>query len=232
MTKILGIIPARGGSKRLPGKNTRLLGGKPLITRTIDSALASKKLDRIAVSSDSEEVLAFAKDHGNENLFFLRRPDEISRDDSPAIEYVNHALEFFKGKGEEFDVVVILQPSSPFTSPEDIDGTINLLLDSGADSAVSVVKLAHDINPLKMKIMDGDKLLPYLEEEKGRMEHGKLPEIYVRNCSVYASKKGVIDTGRIIGDDCRGFVMPRERSVDINDEFDFLLSEFLNSGRV
>ena len=201
MTKILGIIPARGGSKRLPGKNTRLLGGKPLIARTIDSALASKKLDRVAVSSDSEDVLAFAKDHDNENLFFLKRPEEISRDDSPAIEYVNHVREFFKGNGEEFDVVVILQPSSPFTSPEDIDGTISLLLDSGADSAVSVVKLAHDINPLKMKIMDGDKLLPYLEEEKGRMEEGKLPEIYVRNCSVYASKKRVIDAGRIIGDD-------------------------------
>jgi len=227
--RILGIIPARKGSKRLPDKNLKLLGGKPLICRAIETAIKTPILSEIVVSSDSEEVLNLRHNYPNPQLTFLNRPVAISGDDSPAIDYVNHALDYFPREGKEFDIIVILQPSSPFTLPSDIEGTVNMLLNSSADSSVSVVRLSHDINPLKMKLLKGQRLIPYIEDEKGRMSAEALPEVYVRNCSVYVSRISVIQSGSIIGNECLGYVMPRERSIDINDELDLKFAEFLNS---
>lgn len=225
---ILGIIPARGGSKRVPRKNVRLLNGKPLVSWVIEAALAVKEINRLVVSSDDDEVLEIAKSY-DESLP-LRRPEEISNDTSPAIDYVKHALGVLEtDERMRFDAVVILQPSSPLTLPEDISATIELLKTSNADTAVSVVELEHAIHPLKLKVMEGDKLLPYLEEERGRMAQHELQKLFVRNCAVYATLREVIESGEIIGADCRGFVMPRERSIDINDEMDFLFTEFLAS---
>lgn len=229
---ILGIIPARGGSKRVSGKNMRTLGGKPLVAHIIESSIKSKLLDKVIVSSDNKSILALEEQYSPGDVTFIPRPDEISGDNSPAIEYVQHTLDWFKKDGINFDVIVILQPSSPLTLPEDIDGTIKLLLESKSDSSVSVVKLAHQINPIKLKIMEGDKLVPFIDDEKGRMMDGELPDVYIRNCSVYATLASVINKGIIIGDDCRGYIMPRERSVDINDEFDFEFAEFLYSKRI
>jgi CMP-N,N'-diacetyllegionaminic acid synthase len=160
----------------------------------------------------------------------LKRPPEFAADDSPAIDYVRHALAVLEQNQERrFDVVVILQATSPFTLPADIDGTIDLLRASGADTAVSVMRVDHAVHPVKLKTMSGDRLLPFLEEERGRMAAADLPEVFVRNCSVYATRRAVIESGRIIGDDCRGYVMPRERSVDINEPLDLELAEFLLS---
>jgi CMP-N,N'-diacetyllegionaminic acid synthase len=92
---------------------------------------------------------------------------------------------------------------------------------------VSVVEVEHAVHPAKFKVMQDDRLLPYLEEERGRMASHELPRVYVRNCSVYATRRTVIDCGQVIGADCRGYLMPRERSLDINDEMDFALAEFM-----
>lgn len=224
--KVLGIIPARAGSKRLPNKNLRALDGKKLIDIAIENALNTDVLDHIVVSSDSQEILNLSERYDSDKITFLHRPIEISSDHSLAIEYVKHSLEYLKHTNE-FDSVCIIQPSSPLTQTKDINGVINLFYNSGADSAVSIVKVAHDLNPVKLKVLHGDKLLPFIEEEKGRMSEQDLPEVYVRNCSVYVSKVKVINEGKIIGDDCRGYIMPRERSVDINDEFDLAFAEFL-----
>jgi CMP-N-acetylneuraminic acid synthetase len=228
--KTLGIIPARGGSKRLPRKNVRLLGGKPLVAWTIEAARSARRLTRLVVSSDDREVLDIAA--GYEPQLALPRPAEISADESPAIDYVRHALDVLEGQGQgPFEAVVIVQPSSPLTLADDIDATIQLLLDSGADTAVSVMQLDHAIHPLKMKILKGDRLLPYLEDERGRMAAHELPAVYVRNCSVYATRRSLIDAGQVIGDDCRAYVMPRERSLDINEELDLKFAEFLLTPR-
>jgi len=222
----LAIIPARGGSKRVPGKNTRPLGGKPLVARTIEAAIGAETLGRIVVSSDSSEVLDIARSYDNDMC--LVRPAELATDTSPAIDYIHHALDVLETAGQgPFDPVVILQPSSPFTLPEDIDGTVRLLARTDADSAVSVMQLDHMIHPVKLKILKGDRLFPYLAEEDGRMAAHELPAIYVRNCSVYATRRVIIDSGRTIGADCRGYLMPPERSIDINTELDFMFSEFL-----
>lgn len=223
---ILGIIPARAGSKRLPRKNVLPLAGKPLVCWVIEAARAARSLDRLVVSSDDPEVLSLAR--GYDPSIPLQRPTELATDTAPAIDYVEHALGYLEQRGEgPFSVVVIMQPSSPLTRPEDIDSTVQLLMRTGADTAVSVVQLDHAIHPVKLKIMEGDKLLPYLEEERGRMAAHELPVLYVRNCAVYVTRRHVIDTGQIIGPDCRGYVMPRERSIDINDELDYRFAEFL-----
>ena len=224
--RVLGIIPARGGSKRVPRKNLRFLDGKPLVAHSIEAARVACRLARVIVSSDDEEVLAIARDY--DPHYPLRRPAELATDAALAIEFVRHALETLEGAGEPaFDAVAIVQPSSPLTLASDIDGTIELLENSSADSAVSVMEVDHAIHPVKLKLMEGDRLVAYFQEENNRMAAHQLPKLFVRNCSVYAVRRATIERGEIIGDDSRGYVMPRERSIDINDELDWEFLQFL-----
>lgn len=205
----------------------RPLGGKPLVAWIIEAARLAKRLDRVVVSSDDPEVLRVAATY--DRAMPLERPADLATDQSPAIDFVRHALERTAAGDQPFEAIAILQPTSPFTLPDDIDGTIELLERSGADSAVTVMRLDHAIHPAKLKSLSGDRLLPYLEEERGRMAAHELPDVYVRNCSVYVTRRATIERGQVIGDDCRAYVMPRERSLDINDEQDFLFAEFLLS---
>ena len=224
---MLGIVPARRGSKRLAGKNTRPLGGKPLVRWAIDAATAATALDRVVVSSDDPDVLDIARSVDSEMAW--PRPDELASDTAPAIGYVMHVLSSLDPSATQFDAVAIVQPTSPFTTGADIDATVNLLSESGADTAVSVVRLDHAIHPAKLKRLCGNRLKAYVEEERGRMAEHELHDVYVRNCAVYVARRATLDGGQIIGADCRGYVMPRERSLDINDAFDFELAEFMFS---
>jgi CMP-N-acetylneuraminic acid synthetase len=221
--KVLAIVPARAGSKRVPGKNLRKLGGKELVARSLETCLAAKRVEKTLLSTDSDEALAIAARYPA--VLGVRRPAEISTDTALAIEYVRHALTVV---GPGFDAVAIVQPSSPFTLAADLDATIELLERSPeADSAVSVMKLDHAVHPAKLKRLAGDKLVPYLEEERGRMASHELPDLYVRNCSVYVIRVRTIEKGTLLGDDSRAYLMPRERSLDINDELDWKFAEFL-----
>ncbi len=222
--KVLAVIPARAGSKRVPGKNLRKLGGKELVARSIETCLGARRVTKVLVSSDSDEALAIGARYPG--VIALRRPDELSTDTSPAIDYVRHALGTLPAGA--FDAVAIVQPSSPLTVSADLDATLELLEQSPeADSAVSVMPVDHALHPVKFKRLEGTRLLAYLEEERGRMMAHELPPLYVRNCSVYAAWLRTIERGTIIGDDSRGYVMPRERSVDINDELDWQWARFL-----
>lgn len=226
MTRVLGIVPARAGSRRVPGKNTRLVGGVPLVTRSIQSAAAATSLTVVCVSSDDEQVLTTAAAFSQVQV--LRRPAKLATDTALAIEYVKHALSTLEERGiPPFDAVAIVQPSSPFTTAADIDETVAKLLQTGADSTVTVVELDHALQPAKFKRLEGDRLRAYFEEEAGRMAAHELPKLYVRNGSVYAARTATIARGSLLGDDSRAVVMPKERSVDINDELDFAFAEFL-----
>jgi len=193
----------------------------------IEAASGARTLDLTIVTSDDERVLAVAREY--ESVMALRRPRELATDTAPAIGYVRHALRSLERGRRLFGIIVIVPPTCPLTLPSDVDGTVELLQTSGADSAVSVVKLDHAIHPAKLKRMIGDRLVPYLEDECGRMAADELPTLYVRNCAVYATRREVVDSGKIIGSDCRGYVMPRERSIDINDPIDFDFADFLMS---
>ena len=221
--RVLAIVPARAGSTRLPGKNVMPLGGVPLAERALRTALAADRVDRVVVSSDDDAVLDLAA--AVDPDVALRRPPELAGDRSPALDFVLHALDALAP--DSFDAVAIVQPTSPFTSAADVDATIGLLDATGAESAVTVMALDHAIHPAKLKTMDGDRLEPYLEDERGRMAAHELPEVFVRNCSVYVSRTDVYRGGRTLGDDCRGHVMPRLRSADINDATDFAFAEFI-----
>lgn len=222
MSNLLGIIPARAGSKRLPGKNKKKLVGKELVRYSIEAALKSKNVDDWVLSSDDPDILKIGKEYPR--LKCLERPEAISGDRAPAITYVHHALET---QSKKYSGIVIVQVTSPFTLGKDIDATIELLKDEQADSAASVMELDHAIHPVKLKTMDGKLLLPYLEEESNRMAAHELPTLFVRNGSVYVSRIGTIRQGKIIGNHCLGYIMPRERSLDINDSLDFAFAEFM-----
>jgi CMP-N-acetylneuraminic acid synthetase len=223
----LAIIPAREGSKRVPQKNFRPFAGTTLTELAIRQALGATLLTHIALSSDSEEVLAIGRRFPE--IIPLRRPAAISDDDAPAIAYVRHALVALEDISLRFDAVVILQPSSPLRTSADIDATLQLLLENpDADSAVSVVKLDHMVHPLKLKTLEGKELRPYLEDETGRFAAQELPVVYVRNCAVYATWRRDLDTRPdVIGQKSLAYLMPPERSVDVNEWLDFEFAEYL-----
>jgi CMP-N-acetylneuraminic acid synthetase len=226
--KILAIIPAREGSKRVKHKNFRPFAGTTLVDIAIKQSLEAKTLTDIVLSSDSKDVLEIGKKYPE--IISLARPAEISDDKSPAIDYVKHTLEVLEPKkGYTYDMVVIIQPSSPLRTPKDIDNTVELLIaNPERESSVSVVKVDHMIHPLKLKVMDGDTLLPYLEEEKGRFASHELPDIYVRNCAVYVTRReGLENRIDVISPNSVGYVMDEETSVDINSMLDFELGEHM-----
>jgi CMP-N-acetylneuraminic acid synthetase len=222
---VLGLVPARGGSQRLPSKNLAELGGKTLVRRTLETAVACPKLARVALSSDDGEILA--ESSGLEGVLSIERPAELATDTSTAYEAVVHALQRAETEtGELFDAVALIQCTSPFTEPDDITGAVELLERSGADSVVSVFQAEHDLHPLKMKRMEGDQLLPLFEDNRLTPARD-LTEVWARNGSIYVSRRETIVAGDLVGDDIRGYVMPRERSIDIDTRFDLELAEFL-----
>lgn len=232
MPETLGIIPARGGSRRIPGKNERLLAGHPLVDYALKAALESTLLDRIVLSSDVDTILDRAQLSGR--IFPIKRPEQLARDHSPAIEYVQHVLQEMKWESPGMpERIVIIQPSSPFTRGSDIDATIRIMDQTACRCAVSVREVAHDLHPSKYKVLSNHMLYPYFEEEKGRRTYDELQKVYVRNGSVYVMSRDLVEEGKLLEDPCAAYVMPAERSLDINEELDFLFAEFLmqNSGR-
>jgi CMP-N-acetylneuraminic acid synthetase len=221
--RVLGLIPARGGSERLPGKNLAEIGGRTLVRIALETALACERLDALALSSDDEAILAQAD--GLEGVVQVRRPPELATAAALAYDVVVHAL----GQTEppRFDAVALMQCTSPLTAAEDIDATIALLEESGAGSAVSVAPVPADVNPYAMKRRDDEGRLTPLIGEHGERPARELPPLYVRNGSVYVSRRATIEGGTLLSDDVRGFVMARERSLDINDAFDLSLARLL-----
>lgn len=228
--RTLTLIPVRGGSKRCPRKNARLLGDKSLTARAIETALGARLPARVVVSSEDAELLEIARSY--DPAIAHERPAPLADDTSLVIHTVRHVLDDLESRGEPpFDAVAIIQASSPFTTSADVDAVLELLERSGADSCVGVSAVDFTFHPAKLKLLDGDRLLPYLVDEQGRMAAHEMPTVYARNGSIYASRRAVIDSGRVLGADCRGYVMPRERSVDINDELDWEFAEFLVARR-
>jgi CMP-N,N'-diacetyllegionaminic acid synthase len=228
MDKILALIPARAGSKRVSNKNIRPFGGTNLTEIAIKQALGIPQISTVALTSDSDELLNMFQDIIG--LECIKRPAEISNDKAPAIAYVKHALTLLENKlSISYDYVMILQPTSPLRLTEDIVGTIQLMQKHPeADSAVSVMRVDHINNPIKMKVLKGDELIPFLEPEKGRLAADQLQVLYVRNGAVYLTRRKEIDTFiDVMGNTSVGYLMPAERSIDINETIDFKIAEYL-----
>ena len=136
--RVIAVIPARGGSKGIPRKNIRPLLGKPLIAYTIEAALKSKRIDRVVVSTEDEEIAEISQRWGAE---VVRRPEELARDDSPSVDTILHAVDWFEEQGERFDIVVMLEATSPLRKEDDLDNAIGLLI-KNLDKADSLVSFA------------------------------------------------------------------------------------------
>jgi CMP-N,N'-diacetyllegionaminic acid synthase len=224
--RVLGLIPARGGSKGLPRKNVLPLAGKPLIAWTIEAARASRYLDRTVLSSDDDEIIRVAEEHGCEVPF--HRPAHLAADDTPGIEPVLHALEQLEG----FDYVVLLQPTSPLRTPTDIDAAIETCVSGQAPSCVSVVKA--DKPPHWMYRLDeGERLVPVLPEHERVANRQDATSVFVLNGAVYVAKVTVLQkTKRLVTAETVGYVMAPEHSVDIDSRIDLMMAEAVMGGSV
>ncbi|MDT3698276.1 MAG: acylneuraminate cytidylyltransferase family protein [Thermincola sp.] len=223
--KVLGIIPARGGSKGIPRKNIKLLAGKPLIAWTIEEAKKSQYLDRFILSSEDAEIITTAKSWGCEAPFV--RPAELARDDTPGIDPVMHALFQI---GEHFDYVVLLQPTSPLRTVEDIDGCICFCVQEGAPACVSVS--LTDKHPYWMHILDKrHRLHPLFPTAQSIQRRQDLPPVYIENGAVYVAQKDfLLNTKSFTGGDTLAYVMLPERSWDIDNESDFFYCSLQKGG--
>jgi CMP-N-acetylneuraminic acid synthetase len=223
--RILGIIPARGGSKGVPGKNIKMLGGKPLITHTIEVSLRSK-LTTTIVSTDDENIACIAKGEGIEVPFI--RPPEISGDSAKSIDVALHALSVMEKNVKcQYDAIMLLQPTAPFKSVEDIDRCIEILEECPqADSVISVVDvLSH--HPARMKYLEDGKLIdpPFCEayENQNRQE---LRPMFIRNGAIYLTRRNTLLQHSYKGQICMAHIMPEIRSINIDTTRDFELAEW------
>lgn len=218
--RTLGLVPARGGSRRVPGKNLAELGGRSLVRRALETTLASGACDVVVLSSDSDDVLAEA---GGLEVLAVRRPPELATDRALAYDVARHALET---AGSEFDALALIQCTTPFTEPADIAGAVRLLERSGAASVVTVSQIDDTVHPLKLKLLEGDRLVPYLRDDGLTPSHD-LPVLWSRNGAVYASRREVLEAGVLVAEDALGYPMPQERSLDVNTPLDLEFARFL-----
>ena len=224
--KILGIIPARAGSKGIPKKNIKILGDKPLILHTLAAASKSKHLDRIHVSTDSEEIKAIVEKSGFK-VPFLRDP-EYARDDVPNIpDVINHVIDTIKEK-EKYtaDIVVFLEPTYPFRSSETIDMTIEAAATSGADWAVTISKVKE--HPLRMRKYNSDskKIESFLQDKDVFVQRQEFDNLYSIKGAVYATKtKNLKKDLRLCS--WHGVVIDHMEAIDIDEIFDFRVANAL-----
>ncbi|OMD62770.1 MULTISPECIES: acylneuraminate cytidylyltransferase family protein [Paenibacillus] len=218
--KILAIIPARGGSKGLPRKNIRELAGKPLIAWTIEAGRKSKYIDRLIVSTEDSEIIEVAKEYGAEIPFV--RPKHLAEDESLGLDPVFHAL----GELPGYDIVVLLQPTSPLRLTEDIDACIEQLIVSGGPACVSMTET--EILPYWMyTLQDSGLMKPIITKKEIGIRRQDLPPVYILNGAVYVAEiEWLFRAKSFITEETSAFIMPNSRSYDIDTEEDFLLCEW------
>jgi len=220
--RFLAIIPARGGSKGLPRKNIRHLAGKPLIAWTIEEAKKSHYLDRCIVSTEDKEIKKIAEEQGGEVPFI--RPMEYAQDDTASIKVLLHAICKLPG----YDFVVLLQPTSPLRTADDIDSTIKLCVDNGVASCVSITEVEY--YPYWMYMLDSRKVMHPLIEipAEESYQRQKLPKVYRLNGAVYVNEIDTLLRNHcMVEQDTIGYVMPQDRSYDIDTLLDFEIAEMM-----
>lgn len=217
--KVLGLITARGGSKGVPGKNIRVVGGKPLIVWTIEAGKASKYIDRLILSSDDDAIIEVAKNYGCEVPF--KREARLAADDSSSIDVVLDAL----NRCPAFHWVILLQPTSPLRTADDIDGAIEKCIELGAPACISVCEAEQ--SPYWMYFRKDDRLIPLLEAPQFRRRQ-ELPVVFSINGAVYVAETSwLVHSQTFITPRTVAYEMPLDRSLDIDTELDFKLFEAL-----
>jgi CMP-N-acetylneuraminic acid synthetase len=225
--RYLGIVVARAGSKRLPGKNLMLLNGKPLIRYTLDAVRAARRLDASVVSTDSREIADYALSQGVDPQSL--RPAELAGDTSPVTEALLDALGTFHLSHSPVDAVVLLQATSPLRRGEHIDAAIARFETTGADTVTSV--RASKEHPYWHWRQEGDRLKPYYSRREMELDRQAIPPAFIENGAVYVIRRSVLEAGRIYGDTVAAFEMQADDSVDVDTELDFKWAELMLSTR-
>ncbi|MFH1070336.1 MAG: acylneuraminate cytidylyltransferase family protein [Candidatus Glassbacteria bacterium] len=221
--RVLAVITARGGSKSLPRKNLRLMAGKSLLAWTVEAAQGSRLINRLVLSSEDPEIIRAAGELGCEAPFV--RPRELAGDDVSAVDVVIHAIRELPG----YDYVLLLQPTTPFRSASDIDNCIELCRREDAPAVISLAPVKK--NPFWMFRLDEEgRLQPLIEREWENSQRQDLPEFYVINGGVYVARTDyLLEHGAFIGNRTLGYVMPEDRSLDIDTVEDLSYAEYLVS---
>lgn len=220
--KILAIIPARGGSKGLPGKNIKSLCGKPLIGWSIEQAQASEYIDEIFVSTDSSEIATVAERFGIKVPFL--RPSELATDTSPSSAFVLHTIAYYRNKGQEFDYILLLEPTSPLRKKGDIDNCIALL----EEDSVGVVSLGevHTEHPFIVKTIKDNKIRPFIEGAKKITQRQELSKAYFPYGVAYLVKVSYFEEKKLFySEKSKPYFIERWQNYEVDDIYDFLCIE-------
>lgn len=215
----LAVIPARGGSKRLPGKNLQDLNGKPLISWTIEACLKSNFIDQVCVTSDSNEILNIAKSY---QVDTIERPKELSSDTSSSYETLKHALKF----SNQFDYIFLAQPTSPLRNEFHIDDAIKFLFEKKADSVIGVTKVDH--SPLWSNTLENDlSMIDFLDKSILNIGSQSLPEYFRINGAIYICRisKMLHEKTFFLKEKIYAYKMERKYSIDIDELIDFDLCQ-------
>jgi CMP-N,N'-diacetyllegionaminic acid synthase len=227
----IGLITARGGSKSIPRKNILPVGGKPLIVWTIEAALASGCLERVILSTEDDEIARLGSEKGVEVPFL--RPEELAQDDSPHIDAVLHAI-LWLAKEEQYtpEYVVLLQPTSPLRTADDISAAVELARERNADSVVSVSVLEN--HPyLTFELNEDGTLRDFMQRPEGYLRRQVLPPAYALNGSIYVVRRTVLFTERtFLPKGTFAYIMPGDRSIDIDTPWDMHLVDLILSERI
>jgi CMP-N,N'-diacetyllegionaminic acid synthase len=222
---IVGLIPARSGSKRVSNKNIKLCAGKPLLSYTCKEAKKSKYLNRIVLSTDDHKIKMIGKSYGAEAPFL--RPAEISGDDVLMIDVVKHAYEALTTDDYSIDVFVLLQPTSPLREANDIDNAVEIFIRGDFDSVVSVVETPHIFSPQKLYQERGQFLVPYCDDDARPIPEAE-NRIFARNGpAVLVFEPSILETGSLYGARSAPYEMCQENSIDIDTPIDFKFAEYL-----
>jgi CMP-N,N'-diacetyllegionaminic acid synthase len=229
--KILGLTLARGGSKGVPNKHTRLMCGKPLLAWTVEAALRSKYLTEYWISTDSIAIRDAALACGQ--VGWVNRPIQFAQDDSPTLPALQHAVRMTEWDSRHWDYIIEIRATSPLKTTEDIDGCIERLIETGADSVIGVTAL-EDHHPARAKWLDEQgRIRDFVPEPQSGRRQDLTPKAYVRNGTIYALKRDAVmgEHGKLFGHEFSlGYEMPAERSVNIDTELDWKLAELLMGG--
>jgi CMP-N-acetylneuraminic acid synthetase len=227
--RVLGLVPARGGSKGIPRKNVRPLAGKPLLAYTAEATRQSRSLDRVILSTEDDEIAALGRALGLEVPF--RRPSELAADDTPGMAPVLHALTWLADvEGYRPDALMLLQPPSPLRRGRHIDEAMALLERESADSVLSVC--APDYHPYWMKVVRDGRIVPFMSEGARYHSRQELPPVFRTNGAIYVARVDrLLEHQTFELERTLPYPMAREESVNIDDEFDWWLAEQLIRAR-
>lgn len=225
--RILGLIPARGGSKGIPNKNSKKLLGKPLLNYTIESARQSKLLSEVVFSSEDDKLIALAKSSGVKVPFV--RPVELATDTASSIDVVKHAVLEMSKQGQEFDAVCLLQVTNPFRSATLIDEAIAKFIEGKTDSLISVLEVPHEYNPHWVFTKNSNKYLELATRDNEIIKRRQdLPKAYYRDGSIYLTKTEVLlNQNSLYGESINYIVADKNQHVNIDSEEDWAKAEII-----